>query len=113
MRNTASNGTPGTGDHSRREFMRNSTEGAQVDVPNENKFSGFDAYKGVIEKSDVVLLATSPHFRPMHLKAAIEAGKHVFCEKPVAVDVTGVRSIMETCQKALEKKLSVVSGLCY
>src|SRR3954468_20292778 len=77
------------------------------------KFTGFDAYKGVIEASDVVLLATPPHFRPMHLRAAIDAGKHVFCEKPVATDVPGVRKVMEACKVAKDKNLSVVSGLCY
>src|SRR4051794_40635034 len=63
----------------------------QVDVGPDKIFDGLDAYKKVIEASDVVLLATPPHFRPMHLKAVIEAGKHVFCEKPVAVDAPGVR----------------------
>src|SRR5688572_24148646 len=77
------------------------------------KFTGFDAYKGVIDASDVVLLATPPHFRPLHLQAAIDAGKHVFCEKPVAVDVPGIKKVMEACAKAKEKKLAVVSGLCY
>jgi predicted dehydrogenase len=77
------------------------------------KFTGFDAYKGVIDASDVVLLATPPHFRPLHLQAAIDAGKHVFCEKPVAVDMPGIRKVMEACAKAKEKKLAVVSGLCY
>src|SRR5258706_13919239 len=57
---------------------------AQVDVPPQRQFTGWDGYKGVIEACDVVLLATPPHFRPMHLKAAVEAGKHIFCEKPVA-----------------------------
>ena len=61
---------------------------------------------------DVVLLTTPPHFRPMHLKAAIDAGKHVFAEKPVAVDAPGVRSVLETCAEAKRKNLSVVSGLC-
>jgi predicted dehydrogenase len=60
---------------------------------------------------DVVLLATPPHFRPIHLKAAIEAGKHVFAEKPVAVDAPGVRSVLATCDEAKRKKLSIVSGL--
>src|SRR5436309_4752350 len=64
--------------------------GAKLDVPKERRFVGFDAYKSVIENSDVVLLATPPGFRPMHLRAAIEAGKHVFCEKPMAVDGPGV-----------------------
>src|SRR5690242_15209816 len=63
--------------------------GAKVDVPRDRRFVGFNAYKSVIENSDVVLLATPPGFRPMHLKAAVEAGKHVFCEKPMAVDGPG------------------------
>ena len=61
---------------------------------------------------DVVLLCTPPHFRPQHLRAAVEAGKHVFAEKPVAVDAPGVHSVLETCELAKEKGLSVVSGLC-
>jgi len=84
----------------------------KVEVPEAMRFTGFDAYKRVIENCDVVLLATPPNFRPMHLRAAIEAGKHVFAEKPVAVDAPGVRSVLESCKLAQEKKLSVVSGLC-
>lgn len=76
-------------------------------------FVGFDAYKGVIENCDVVLLATPPHFRPEHLRAVVEAGKHVFCEKPVCVDGPGGRSVFETVEMAKEKKLSLVSGLCW
>ncbi|MBM3835180.1 MAG: hypothetical protein FJ403_18280 [Verrucomicrobia bacterium] len=57
---------------------------ARVDVPEARQFVGFDAYRKVIELSDVVLLATPPHFRPMHMQAAIAAGKHVFAEKPIA-----------------------------
>jgi myo-inositol 2-dehydrogenase / D-chiro-inositol 1-dehydrogenase len=87
--------------------------GPKFEVKDENCFVGFDAYKGVIEKSDVVLLATPPGFRPLHLKAAIDAGKHVFCEKPIAVDAPGVHAVMEVCEKAKEKKLSIVSGLCW
>jgi len=66
----------------------------------------------VIKRVDVVLLATPPHFRPIHLKAAVEAGKHVFAEKPVAVDASGVRSVLATCEEARKKKLGVLSGLC-
>ena len=84
----------------------------KIDVPQERQFTGFDAYKRVIEQVDVVLLATPPHFRPMHLRAAVDAGKHVFAEKPVAVDAPGVRSVLETCELAKKKNLSVVSGLC-
>ena len=60
----------------------------------------------------MVLLCTPPQFRPLHLQAAVEAGKHVFAEKPVAVDAPGVRSVLETCKLAKKKNLSVVSGLC-
>jgi predicted dehydrogenase len=85
---------------------------AKVAVKPDHYFVGFDAYKDVIAAADVVLLATPPHFRPLHLRAAIEAGKHVFAEKPVAVDAPGVRSVMESCELAKKKSLSVVSGLC-
>lgn len=85
---------------------------AKVEVPREHRYVGFDAYQKVIAQSDIVLLATPPHFRPMHLKAAIAAGKHVFAEKPVAVDAPGVRSVLATCEEAKRKGLSVVSGLC-
>ncbi|MCZ6597943.1 MAG: Gfo/Idh/MocA family oxidoreductase [Planctomycetota bacterium] len=85
----------------------------KVDVDEEHKFVGWDAYKGVIETCDVVLLATSPHFRPLHMRAAVEAGRHLFVEKPVAVDGPGLRSILETTELAKKKGLSIVSGLCY
>jgi len=87
--------------------------GPQVDVPKDRQYVGWDAYKHVIEQSDMVILATPPHFRPMHLKAVLDASKHCFCEKPVAVDAPGVRMQMETSKKFAEKKLSLVSGLCY
>lgn len=87
--------------------------GERIDVDDSRKFVGFDCYKHVIEASDVVLLCSPPHFRPAQLKAAIAAGKHVFAEKPVAVDGPGVRSVIETCKQAKEKNLSVVSGLCW
>lgn len=88
--------------------------GDRFEVPDENCFSGFDAYKDVMATDvDVVLLCTTPHFRPAHLEAAIEAGKHVFCEKPVAIDAPGCRKVLETCNKAKQKNLSIVSGLCW
>ena len=92
---------------------RHAAVGDRVVVDEDHRFVGFDAYRHVIDASDVVLLATTPHFRPMHLKAAIEAGRHVFCEKPVAVDAPGVRSCLESTQLAAEKGLSLVSGLCW
>jgi len=59
-----------------------------------------------------VLLCTPPHFRPLHIRAAVQAGKHVFAEKPVAVDAPGVRAVLASCQEARRRNLSVVSGLC-
>ncbi len=86
----------------------------KVAVTDDHCFVGFDAYKNVIDSGvDVVILATPPHFRPAHLQAAVAAGKHVFAEKPVAVDAPGVRSVLETCAEAKKKNLSIVSGLCY
>ena len=86
----------------------------RVDVPKERQFVGFDAFEKVIQSGvDVVILATPPHFRPQHLKAAVDAGKHVFCEKPVAVDGPGVRSVLATSEEAAKKNLSLVSGLCW
>jgi len=87
---------------------------AKVEVKAENCFTGFNGYKGVLETGvDVVLLCTPPHFRPIHLEAAIKAGKHVFAEKPVAVDATGIRKVIEACAEAKKKNLSVVSGFCW
>jgi predicted dehydrogenase len=86
----------------------------RVQVSPDHVFVGFDAYKQVIDSGvDVIILATPPHFRPQHLAYAVEKGKHAFVEKPVAVDAPGVRSIIETCKKAKEKNLAVVSGLCW
>jgi predicted dehydrogenase len=86
----------------------------RIDVPDDRCFVGFDAYQKVLASGvDVVVLAEPPHFRPQHLKAAIDAGKHVFCEKPVAVDAPGVRSVLATSEEAKKKNLSVVSGLCW
>ena len=88
--------------------------GERIDVPEERKFSGFDGYKQAIDSGiDVVLLVTSPGFRPLHLKYAVEKGKHVFMEKPHATDATGIRSVLESVKTAKEKKLSIVSGFCY
>ncbi len=84
----------------------------KIDVPKEHRFVGFDAFKKVIDRVDVVLLATPPGFRPIHIKYAVDQNKHVFAEKPIAVDGPGVRSVLKTCAEAKKKKLSIVSGLC-
>jgi len=86
----------------------------QVDVSDDRCFVGFDAYQKVLASGiDAVLLAPASHFLPMHFKAAVEAGKHVFCEKPHALDVPGLKLAMAACEEAKRKNLSVVSGLCW
>ncbi|HWY77676.1 MAG TPA: Gfo/Idh/MocA family oxidoreductase [Verrucomicrobiae bacterium] len=88
--------------------------GDKVKVTPEKCFVGLDAYQKVIGSGvDVVLLTTPPGFRPIHLKAAVEAGKHVFCEKPVAVDAPGVRSVLASAEEARKKKLALLSGFCW
>ena len=84
----------------------------KLDVARERRFVGFNAYERVIGCCDVVLLCTPPGFRPLHLRAAVNANKHVFAEKPVAVDAPGVRSVLETVREARRRNLSLVSGLC-
>ncbi len=91
--------------------LKQSEKKDQVIVPEENKFVGFDAYRKVIDKCDAVLLATPPPFRPIHFEAAINANKHVFMEKPLAVDVPGYQKIIQTGQLADKKNLNVVVGL--
>ena len=83
----------------------------RLDVPEENKFVGFDGYKQAIALADVVILATPPGFRPIHFEEAVNAGKHVFMEKPVATDAPGVRKVLEMAEKAKQKNLNVVVGL--
>ena len=86
---------------------------SKVDVAADHRFAGFDAYEKLLSSGvDVVLLCTPPQFRPLHLRAAVDAGKHVFAEKPVAVDAPGVHSVLDTCKLARTKNLSIVSGLC-
>lgn len=86
----------------------------QMTVADEQCFSGIDAYRDVLATDvDVVLLATPPHFRPQHIEAAVDAGKQIFCEKPVAVDPVGVHRVEAACKRADEKGLNVVSGLCW
>ena len=82
-----------------------------VKVTPESCFTGFDAYHKLLACDiDVVMLTETPHFRPAHLRAAVEAGKHVFMEKPAAVDPVGVRSVLESAQLADEKALTIVAG---
>ncbi|MEX2632934.1 MAG: Gfo/Idh/MocA family oxidoreductase [Balneolales bacterium] len=83
----------------------------QLNVPEDHKFTGFDGYKKAIALADVVILTTPPGFRPTHFEAAIDAGKHVFMEKPVATDAPGIRQVLEAGKRAKQKNLNVVVGL--
>ncbi|MFT4550235.1 MAG: putative dehydrogenase, partial [Verrucomicrobiales bacterium] len=88
--------------------------GDKVTVAAGDKHVGLDAYQKVLDSNvDMVILTTPPGFRPMMLDAAIKAGKHVFCEKPVAVDAPGVRSVLQSAQAAKSKGLSLVTGFCW
>jgi predicted dehydrogenase len=83
----------------------------RIDVPPERRFTGFDGFRRAIECGvDMVLLTTPPHFRPIHYPAAVAAGKHVYMEKPVAVDTPGVRLIQQANQLAKQKGLKVAVG---
>lgn len=85
--------------------------GGSYQVTDDRSFTGFDAYKAVIASGvDIVILTTPPGFRPLHLEAAVDAGKHVFMEKPVAVDAPGIRSVIASGAKAEEKGLCIVAG---
>jgi predicted dehydrogenase len=85
--------------------------GARINVANDRTFTGFDAYQGVLGAGiDMVLIATPPAFRPLHVAAAVNAGKHIFMEKPVAVDPTGVRSIIASSDRADARGLAIVAG---
>lgn len=84
---------------------------SRVNVPESNKFIGFDAYKQAIALADVVILATPPGFRPIHFEEAVRQGKHVFMEKPVATDPAGIKKVLEAAAVAKTKKLNVVVGL--
>ena len=83
----------------------------QVLVNDDHCFTGFDGYKRVIEASDVVLIANAAKFHPLHAFSAIQAGKHVFVEKPHGIDPRGVKLMQQACDLAKEKKLCIVSGL--
>jgi predicted dehydrogenase len=84
---------------------------SKVNVTEERKFTGFDAYEKAIALADVVLLTTPPGFRPIHFEAAVKQGKHVFMEKPVATDPAGIKKVLDMAQVAQQKKLNVVVGL--
>lgn len=83
----------------------------KVAVTDDRKFVGLDGYEKVIKECDLVILATPPGFRPYHFEAAVNAGKNVFMEKPVAVDAPGIRKVLEMAKVADQKGLKVATGL--
>jgi myo-inositol 2-dehydrogenase/D-chiro-inositol 1-dehydrogenase len=86
----------------------------RIRVDPANRFVGFDAYQRVIDSGvDVVILTTPPGFRPAHFTAAVDAGKHIFLEKPVAVDAPGIRAILAASDDAQKKNLCIVCGFCW
>lgn len=100
---------------SAREALQDTDIGPQVTVPDENLFGGLDAYQKVINHPEVnlVILTTSPGFRPLHLAEAVRAGKHIFMEKPVCVDPAGYRSVVESGAIAQQKGLCIVAGTMF
>lgn len=83
----------------------------RVQVKEENKFVGFDGYKHAIALADVVILTTPPGFRPIHFEEAVNQGKQIFMEKPVATDPAGIQRVLAAAEVAKQKKLNVVVGL--
>lgn len=88
--------------------------GAKVKVADSSKYIGYEGFRQVIDSDiDVVILATPPGFRPLHIRYAIEKNKHVFTEKPMAVDPAGVRSVIETVKMARDKQKCIVDGFMW
>ncbi len=89
--------------------------GERSNIPSSKQFSGFDAYQKVmaLPEVDVVILTTPPHFRPIHIEAAVKANKHIFAEKPLAVDPAGIKRVMKAVRECEEKGLTFVCGYCY
>jgi predicted dehydrogenase len=86
----------------------------KVKVDGARRYGGLDGYQKLIDSGvDLVILASPPGFRPAHLKAAVAAGKHIFCEKPMATDAAGVRSILASVEEARRKNLAIVAGYCW
>jgi predicted dehydrogenase len=84
---------------------------ARVNVPEERKYVGFDGYKKAMAHADVVILTTPPGFRPIHFEEAVNQGKQIFMEKPVATDPAGIKRVLDAAEIAKQKKLNVVVGL--
>jgi len=93
--------------------LKGSGVGEQVTIDDDHKHVGFDAYKQVIDEVDVVVLATTPHFRPLHAAYAVEKGVHAFVEKPMAVDGPGLRTFLKAARDAKAKNVAIVNGFCW
>lgn len=88
--------------------------GDKIQVSKEHMYVGLDAYEKLLALDvDVVLLAAPPAFRPAHLEASVQAGKHIFCEKPFAVDAPGLRRVIASAEQAKSKNLALVAGFCW
>ena len=103
-------------DNSYKELTADAKEGKtsiknRIDVPEERKYVGFDAYKKAMAHADVVILTTPPGFRPIHFEEAVKLGKQIFMEKPVATDPAGIKRVLDAAEIAKQKKLNVVVGL--
>ena len=85
----------------------------RVNVPESRQHVGFESYKRVIDESDVVILTTPPAFRPQHIERAVQAGKHIFAEKPMAVDIPGIKKVIKAAKQASVQKTALVSGFCW
>lgn len=97
--------------NAREKLSKSDKLSGKFDVSDDRAFSGFDAYQKVVDCGvDMVILATPPGFRPQHIEAAVKAGKHIFTEKPVAVDGTGIRKVLAAAEEAKKKGLAVVAG---
>ncbi|NSL89497.1 Gfo/Idh/MocA family oxidoreductase [Chitinophaga sp. Mgbs1] len=94
-----------------KEAMEERKQINRINVPESNKFVGFEGYKQAIALADVVILTTPPGFRPIHFEEAVRQGKHVFMEKPVATDPAGIKKVLDAAAIAKQKKLNVVVGL--
>lgn len=94
-------------------FKQDASIADQVQVDEDHRFVGLDAFRHVIDSCDVVILATPPGFRPEHLEYAVERGKHIFTEKPMATDGPGVRRAMAAVKRAQDKGLAMVAGFCW
>jgi myo-inositol 2-dehydrogenase/D-chiro-inositol 1-dehydrogenase len=96
-------------------FKNNKQFSDRFEATSENCFDGFDCCQKLLQNTevDVMILTAPPHYRPDHLEACVNAGKHVFCEKPIATDPVGVRRVRASCDIAEKKGLNIVSGLCW